>query len=258
MKGPGLLDEILAAKRREVRELSSKPLPAAPPARPFALARGPDEPLRLIAEIKRRSPSAGELSRALDVGQRARAYEAAGANAVSVLCDAGRFGGAYEHLTEARAACALPLLCKEFVIDEVQLDAARAHGADAVLIIVRCLSERRLAELVSASRDRGLEPLVEVTDERESAAALAAGARIVGVNARDLDTLAMDTGRAARVLGALPGSITAVHLSGLGDADAIGRVRDTRADAALVGEALMRQDDPLPLLSAMVAAARPR
>jgi indole-3-glycerol phosphate synthase len=217
-----------------------------------ALSRPPGAPLRLIAEVKLRSPSAGPLSRALTPGARARAYAEAGATMVSVLCDTLFFDGSFAHLAEARREVNVPLLAKEFVLDEVQLDLARAHGADAALLIARIVSRSDLARLTTAARARKLEPLVEVVDEAELDAALAAGARIVGVNARDLDTLAMDAARAARVLAAIPTGVVAVHLSGLKDPPSVRVVACSRADAALVGEALMRADDPRPLLAEMV------
>lgn len=250
-----LLERILVQKRSELAELERTHLPAPPPRRPVDLQRAPGEPLALIAEIKRRSPSAGALSSVLDAAARAAAYAHGGARSVSVLTDHAFFGGAWSDLARARAACALPVLCKDFVIDERQLDAARAFGADLVLVIVRCLAPERVAELVAAARARELEPLVEVTNEAEARLALDAGATLVGVNARDLDTLSMDAERAARVLAGLPDTVVRVHLSGLATAQDIARVAASRADAALVGEALMRQDDPVALLSAMVAAA---
>lgn len=248
------LDRILSQKRADVAALRSARLPAPPPARSVDLSRAAGAPLRLITEIKRRSPSAGALSTTLSVGERAAAYERAGASMASVLCDRAFFDGAFEHLAEAREACALPLLCKDFVIDEAQLDAARAYGADAVLVIVRCVVPARVTALVAAARERDLEPLVEIVTDQESRIAQDAGARFVGVNARDLDTLEVDVDRAARVLAALPPGVVAVHLSGLRGPEDVRRVAASRADAALVGEALMRQDDPEPLLASMVAA----
>jgi len=239
----GVLAEILAHKRRELATLGRPPEHGLEP-RPVALGRGAGEPLRLIAEIKRRSPSAGPLSTALSVAERARAYERAGASVISVLTDSRFFDGAFEHLAEARRATALPVLCKEFVLDEVQLDWARAHGADAVLLIVRCLEGARLASLVAAAGERGLTPLVEVATEDEALRALDAGAKLVGVNARDLDSLAMDLARAERVLGSLPSGVTRVHLSGVASADDVKRLAARAVDAALIGEALMRLDDP--------------
>jgi len=192
----------------------------------------------------------------LGVGERAAAYATAGASMVSVLCDERYFDGRFEHLAEARAACELPLLCKEFVIDEVQLDAARSFGADAVLIIVRCLSAERTTALVHAARERELEPFVEVATDEEVDIALDAGATLIGVNARDLDTLEMDPARAARILAELPPSVVSVHLSGLGTPEAVTAVAKGTAHAALIGEKLMREDDPTALLRSMVQAAR--
>ena len=254
----GLLAEILAQKQGELAALRARPLPAAPPRRPLALARTQNgDRLSLITEIKRRSPSAGQLSTALSVGERAAAYERAGASMLSVLCDTHFFDGDYAHLQQARAASALPLLCKEFVIDEVQLDAARAFGADAVLLIVRCVTPERTRALVQGAQQRELVPFVEVATEAELRVALDAGADLIGVNARDLDTLVMDAERAARVLHAIPDGVVRVHLSGLSRPEDITRLRQTPADAALVGEALMRADDPEPLLRSLAAAALP-
>jgi indole-3-glycerol phosphate synthase len=252
----GVLERILRTKSDEIDALRSARLPSPPPPRVVSLKRGSGERLRLIAEIKRRSPSAGALSTRLGVAERAQAYERGGADLISVLCDREFFDGSFAHLELARAACSLPLLCKDFVLDEVQLDAARAFGADAVLLIVRCLTPERVAALSAAAVARGLVPLVEVVTETEARVALDAGAQLIGVNARDLDTLEMDTARAARVLASLPDDVTSVHLSGLATPAQIESVRSSRADAALIGEALMRQDDPLPLLQALSAAAR--
>jgi indole-3-glycerol phosphate synthase len=253
----GLLADILAQKRSELAALRSRALPAPAERRPVSLGRAHHAGrLSLIGEIKRRSPSAGKLSSALSVAERARAYERAGASMLSVLCDAHFFDGDYQHLVEARAATQLPLLCKEFVIDEAQLDAARAFGADAVLLIVRCLTPERTTELVQAARARELVPFVEVMTEDELRIALDAGAELIGVNARDLDTLVMDAARATKVLAAIPPSVVRVHLSGLAKAEDVTRIRQSGADAALVGEALMRADDPEPLLRSLVAAAR--
>jgi indole-3-glycerol phosphate synthase len=251
----GVLAKILARKAEEVVALRKRSFPPGPEPRPLGLRRGPSEPLRLIAEIKRRSPSAGPLSAVLGVAERAAAYERAGASMLSVLSDTQFFDGAFEHLAEARAATRLPVLCKEFVVDEVQLDAARSFGADAVLLIVRFLSPERLSTLMRAARERGLAPFVEVVDVTEAKVALEAGATLVGVNARDLDTLKMDPVRAARTLAGLPDGVTAVHLSGLATPEAVVEVAQGTADAALVGEALMRKDDPEPLLRELVAAA---
>jgi len=252
---PGVLARILDQKRAELPALRALKLPPSPGPRAFSLRRA-DTGLKLIAEIKFRSPSAGALSTALSVAERARAYQRGGASMVSVLCDTRFFDGAFTHLLEARAACDLPLLCKEFVIDESQLDAALAYGADAVLLIVRCLSEPRLKELTRAARERKLEPFVEIVSEDESKMAVAAGATLIGVNARDLDTLVMDAARPARLLGELPPSVTRVHLSGIARPEDVQRVATSTADAALIGEALMREAQPEARLTALIAAAR--
>jgi indole-3-glycerol phosphate synthase len=257
-----LLARIVDAKRREVEALAAaarRRLDRRPLDVPRALRRE-GGPLRLIAEVKLRSPSAGMLSRALAPDVRALAYARAGTAMVSVLCDAPFFDGGWEHLAAARSAIdsaglAVPLLAKEFVIDPRQIAEARDRGADAILLIARIVDGSRLAELTSAARGEGLEPFVEVVDETELDAALAAGARVVGVNARDLDTLQMDPARVARVLERIPGDCIAVHLSGVRSAEAVAAIARGRADAALIGEALMRADDPGPLLASMLEAA---
>lgn len=262
-RGVSLLGGILASKRREVDLLwrRARTGVARPPIDAVgALRRGPDDPLRLIAEVKLRSPSAGALSRALSPGDRALAYAEAGAAMVSVLCDAEYFDGSWEDLAAARASLdqagrRLPLLAKEFVVDERQIAEARDRGADAVLLIARIVDPLKLTQLARFARVEGVEPLIEVVDERELQIALAAEARIVGVNARDLDNLAMDGERAARVCAAVPADAVAVYLSGLRTPVDVARLARGRVDAALVGEALMRDDDPRPRLCAMVDAA---
>lgn len=263
-----ILEAILQTKREELRALASVPrrprFDGAPRGARVkeALARGgPAEPLRLVAEIKRRSPSAGPLSTALSVADRAIAYGRGGATMISVLCDARYFDGGFEHVIEARRALDgvgldVPILAKEFVLDARQLEEAAACGADAVLLIARIVDGARLGQLVARARALGLEPLVEVMTEEELARALDADAAIIGVNARDLDTLAMSSDRAARVLATIPGDRIAIHLSGLKRPEDVDAVKATDADAALVGEALMREDDPAPLLQAMLTAAR--
>lgn len=251
----GVLDRIVASKQAEIAALREIVLPAPGPVVPIDLARRAGQPLRLICEIKLRSPSAGQLSRFLSVSERAAAYERAGATMISVLCDRAFFDGGFEHLREARAGSQLPLLCKDFILDEIQLDAARAFGASAALLIVRCLDDAALPRLVRAAEERGLLPLVEVIDQDEAKRALDAGARAIGVNARDLDTLEIDRGRAERVLRFLPPGITRALFSGLKDEAAIRNAAISGADAALIGEVLMRDDDPEPRLRRFAQAA---
>jgi indole-3-glycerol phosphate synthase len=252
----GVLSDIVSQKQRELPELRKRKLPAAPALRPVRLARKDNAGrLSLITEHKRRSPSAGQLSTVLGVPERAAAYERAGASMISVLCDQKFFDGSYEHLTQARAVTTIPLLCKEFVIDESQLEAARAFGADAVLLIVRCLTPLRTRQLAAYARQLELVPFVEVATEEEVSVALGAESELIGVNARDLDTLAMDPERAARILAKIPDYVVKMHFSGLAKPEDVQRIKDSGVDAALVGEALMRADDPAPVLSSLVAAA---
>jgi indole-3-glycerol phosphate synthase len=258
----GLLDDILADKAREVAALQgiARAQGSRVPIDVVAALRRDGGRLRLLAEVKLRSPSAGALSRALTPAARALAYARAGASMVSVLCDGPHFDGSWDHLAQARAALdeahlAVPLLAKEFVLDARQIGEARDRGADSVLLIARIVDARTLASLARAACDEGLEPLVEVATAPEVDAAMAAGARVVGVNARDLDSLAMDAVRTARVLAMVPAGVVTVHLSGLKAPADVARIAAGRTDAALVGEALMRQDDPTPLLTSMVEAA---
>lgn len=259
----GVLGRILASKEAEVAELrrqtrrisTRQPLDVV-----TTLRRSKGSALRLITEHKRRSPSAGPLSTVLSPAERGLTYARNGASMISVLCDGPFFDGSWEHLATIRGALddaglPVPLLAKEFVIDEVQLEVAREKGADAVLLIARIVDAQRLGRLVTASRSLGLEPLVEVVNDDELAAALAASATVIGVNARDLDTLAMDVERTARLLAAIPSGCVTAHLSGLKTPDDVARVAASGVDAALMGEALMREDDPASLLSAMVARA---
>ncbi len=258
----GVLADILAKKRAEIPALRARLAARTEALRATRdvlalLARPPGAPLRLLAEHKRRSPSAGVLSTVLSPAARACLYAEAGAAMVSVLTDAGFFDGSWEHVVQARAALgeATPILAKEFVLDEIQIDAARAFGADTVLLIARIVDAEALARLVDHARKRGMEPLVEVATDHELESALAARAKLIGVNARDLDTLAMDREKAARVLANIPEDCVALHLSGLKTPEDVRAVATTRADGALVGEVLMRQDDPRPLLEAMARAA---
>ncbi len=259
----GLLERIVASKRDEI-ETWKKSAPAEGATRtPCDVARALRKPgeLALVCEVKFRSPSAGALSRAMDAGERAAAYAEAGASMVSVLCDQPFFDGSYDDVTKARAAldargfARLPILAKEFVLDDVQIARARAAGADAILLIARIVTHDALASLARSAIDRGLEPFVEVVDEDELGSALDAGARVIGVNARDLDTLEMDAARAARVIARIPPDRVAVHFSGVRGPDDVARAAQTRADAALVGEALMREADPRDLLKRMLARA---
>jgi tryptophan synthase beta subunit len=255
--------EIAARRLADVRpELDAlgrdglrRALAAAPEPRPVAEALA--EPgLHLIAEVKRRSPSAGAIAPSDDVVARARNYAAAGATAISVLCEPHWFGGSIADLRAVRSAVAVPVLAKEFVVDPRQLDLLRAAGADLVLLLAVLHPGARLARLVDRARDLGLEPLVEAHDARELDAALATSARLIGINNRDLRTLDVDPERAVRLRDAIPGDLLAIAESGVRDTATIARLRATGFDGALVGEALMRSADPGAAARAFVAAGR--
>jgi indole-3-glycerol phosphate synthase len=197
----------------------------------------------VIAEIKRRSPSRGDLDPGLDPGAVARDYEAGGASCVSVLSEGPFFGGSAEDVTAARAGCGLPVLRKDFTVAAADVADARLMGADAILLIVAALTDEELVTLLSLARRIGLEALVEAHDEAEVERALDAGAELIGVNQRDLTSFAVDHERALRVLGAIPADVVAVAESGIRDADDARRLADAGYRAVLVGETLMRAGD---------------
>jgi indole-3-glycerol phosphate synthase len=183
----------------------------------------------------------------------ARGYEQAGASAISVLCDGPGFGGTPLDLRRVAAAVACPLLFKEFVVDVLQLDQARAMGASLVLLLVRVLSDDELAMLTHETQRRGMQPVVEAADAVELARALRLDAPIVGVNARDLRSFDVDPDQAARLVDRIPSDRVAVFMSGVRSCDDMRRVRATRADAVLVGEGLMRAEDPGRRLAELLA-----
>jgi indole-3-glycerol phosphate synthase len=220
--------------RRAALESAAASAPA-PPAFAAALRGGR---VAVIAEIKRRSPSRGAINAALRAPDRAAAYVAGGAAAISVLTEPDRFGGSADDLRSVSARVAVPVLCKDFIVDALQLVEARALGAAAALLIVRALDPARLLALVDAARRLGVEPLLEVRDAAELALALDAGAQVIGVNSRDLETLRLDPDTWARVLPAIPGPVIAVAESGVaGRADVV-RAGLLGADAVLVGSSL--------------------
>ncbi|HWF57037.1 MAG TPA: indole-3-glycerol-phosphate synthase [Candidatus Dormibacteraeota bacterium] len=209
----------------------------------------------VIAELKRRSPSAGVLRDDLDVPAVAAAYETAGAAAVSVLTDGPDFGGSLHDLVAVRAAVEIPVLRKDFVVAPVQIAEARVAGADWVLLIVALLDGDELDLAMDAARRCGAGALVEVHTDWDLDRALAAGAQCIGVNNRDLTTLSTDLGVFARLRARIPAGVVAVAESGVREAADVRRLVGEGADAVLVGEALMRAADPSALLGEMVAAA---
>ena len=215
---------------------------AATPATPFGAAlRGAQ--VRVIAEVKRRSPSKGPINADLDAATRAQAYAAGGAAALSILTEPERFGGSLGDLEAARAAVAIPLLRKDFVMDEVQLLEARASGASAVLLIARALPPARLRELARASRECGLECLIEVRDEAELERAVREPGAVIGVNNRNLETLVIDDAVGVRLLPLVPTDRVAVYESGVRDVRDVERAAATGADAVLVGSVLSALSD---------------
>jgi indole-3-glycerol phosphate synthase len=256
-----ILDDILArtrvdlAARRAARPLSALDAAAArmPRARSLKRALRQQGQISCIAEFKRRSPSAGWIAEGADPWAVAMAYAAGGARAMSVLTDGPFFGGSLDDLIAARAACELPILRKDFIVDLYQIVEARAAGADAVLLIVAALEDRELAALLAAANEVGLEALVEAHDEDEVARAVAAGASIVGINNRDLKTFTVDRDLAARMRPRVPADRVIVAESGIRDAADVARLRAAGVDAILVGETLMRAPDPAAALRALVA-----
>jgi indole-3-glycerol phosphate synthase len=205
----------------------------------------------VIAEHKRRSPSAGEIRPGSNVAEIAQAYERGGAAAISVLTEERSFDGSLEDLRAARAACALPLLRKDFILTDYQLAEADSAGADAVLLIVAALEPGQLRELHAGAAARGLDALVEVHDADELAVALAAGASIVGVNNRDLRDFTVEIERTFALREEIPAGVLVVSESGIWTAAHLQRLREARVDGALIGERLMREDDPAAALRAL-------
>lgn len=250
---PDLLDAIVAATRARVdaaraREprgvLERRALARRPDGAAFTARLSRPGTINVIAECKRRSPSRGVLRAAYEPAAIAAGYEQAGAAAISVLTEPGFFDGALAHLEAVRAAVNVPLLRKDFIVDEYQLLEARTAGADAILLIVAALSDRELATLARAAADLELAALVEVHDAEECLRALAAGAAIVGVNNRNLRTLEvhLDASREAAAL--LPPGVIAVSESGLKSAADVQAMRALGYSAFLMGERFMIEPDP--------------
>lgn len=248
-----ILDEILARKRDEIDAARRCEPDAALAARaeasneaPRGLRRaieaGPAP--RIIAEIKRRSPSRGEIRAACDPAAIAKAYLEAGAAAISVLTDEHYFGGRLDLLAMVRAVAPIPVLRKDFLIDARQIDEARIAGADAVLLIVAALAADELAALHARAVSLGLDVLVEVHDERELDVALGAGATLIGINNRDLRSFTVDLGVTERLAPRAPAGVVIVAESGIMTGSDIRRLAAAGARGFLVGESLMREPDP--------------
>lgn len=257
-----ILARILAAKAEEVAAARARrPLAEveraaaeAPAARSLAAAlrRPAGAAVRVIAEIKRASPSAGPIRPGADPAEIGAMYQAAGAAAISVLTDEGFFDGRLDFVGAVRAATQVPLLRKDFLIEPYQVVEARAAGADAVLLIVAALAQDRLEALLTEARRLGMDALVEVHDGDEAARAVDAGAGIIGVNHRDLATFAVDTSLTGRLRPALPAGAVLVGESGIRTAADVRMLGAAGAHAVLVGEHLMRQPHPGQALEALV------
>lgn len=248
-----VLDQILADKRARLARGEYEPpiqrTPAPPDgARFVASLREPG--VRIIAEIKHRSPSAGEILHGADgkVETFALAYRRGHAAAISVVTEEDHFGGRPDWLPRARSMSGLPVLMKDFIVQERQLDFASALGADAILLIVRCLSDEELAALARGARERGMAVVAEAHDEAEVARAAAADPDALGVNARDLTSFTTDLSRVASLARAIPPGPVRVAESGITGRSDIARLAQAGFDAFLIGEALLRSDDPEELL----------
>jgi indole-3-glycerol phosphate synthase len=261
------LDQILSSTRLGLEQLRARRTGLATAAAeapvPVSFARAlRRERVAVIAEVKRRSPSAGSLREDLDPAERAALYARHGAAAVSVLTDAPYFGGSIDDLGRAARAIrqkrglAVPLLRKDFILDELQITEARAAGASAVLLIVRALDEERLCTLLAAAGEQGLDALVEVHTEPELDRALAAGAKVIGVNSRDLDTFRIDVEDAWQLLSRVPADRIAVAESGMASRPEVERAAGAGADAVLIGSALSTAAHPAALLQSLQEVSR--
>lgn len=260
--GAGVLGRIVASKEAEIARLRARrrelihAAEDAPPPRPVLGPIAASPRVAVFAEVKRRSPGAGPIAPDLDPVALSDEYEAGGAQAVSVLTDGPWFGGSLADLRAVAAARRIPVLRKDFLIDEVQVWETRAAGADLALLIVRILDPPLLTDLRAMVHDLGMTALVEVHDEGEVEAALKAGARLVGVNNRDLAAFRTDLRATERLSPRVPGDVIVVSESGISDAGDVRRAAAAGADAVLVGEALVRSENPREAVAAMAAVPR--
>jgi indole-3-glycerol phosphate synthase len=257
----GTLGQIVAETRQRVDDLKKRRrgLEADATGRPqpasFAKALGRFD-VAVIAELKRRSPSRGEINARLSPEAQAVAYHAGGAAAISVLTEEHHFGGSAEDLVVVRAATPAPVLKKDFHIDPIQLVEARALGASAVLLIARALEPASLSLLAREAEQLGVEPFIEVRSEAELERALATGAPIIGVNSRDLETLAVDFAVTERLLPLIPASRVAVAESGVRTKSDVERIAHSGADAVLVGSVLSAAVDPAAAVRSLTGVHR--
>ncbi len=263
-----VLKEIIAGvridldARRSIRNHAQIELDAAQaaPALDAFAALGGGEPgardhvMRVISEVKRKSPSKGVLAQIGEPAELAKAYAVGGAAVISVLTEERRFGGSLADLDAVRAAVGVPLLRKDFTIDAYQIHEARAHGADLVLLIVAALDDEQLREFLDLTHALGMNALVETHTDEEVARAVALGSRIIGVNVRNLKTLEVDRGNFARLAAAIPSDVVVVAESGVRDVTDVEHYAAHGADAVLVGEALVKDNDPRAAIEAFIQA----
>ena len=263
MSTPDLLRTIVAATQqitdtRRAQEpasaLERRALSRTPRGDRFEVALGMNDRVNVIAECKRRSPSRGVLAADYDPVSIARRYEAGGAAAISVLTEPTFFDGALAHLTAVREAVALPVLRKDFIVDDYQLLEARAAGADAVLLIVAALAQPELVRLQARAWELGLAALVEVHDDEELLRAVDSGARVVGVNNRNLRTLVVDVGASDRLAALMPAGVVGVSESGLQTRSDLERLAAAGYRAFLIGERFMTDPDPARAIAELIGA----
>ena len=248
---PNILDRIVESKHREIAEAKARisfdelsaRLSSAPPVRDFqaALTRGPG--LGILAEVKKASPSAGVLRADFDPVAIAKTYEQAGAHCLSVLTDAPFFQGHLSYLTAIRAAVSLPVLRKDFLLDEYQVVEARVAGADAVLLIAEILDDVQLRDLLAATRRLGMQALVELYDRENVSRVVESGASLIGINNRDLRTFAVSLDHTINLAPSIPADRVLVSESGIRAAEDFVRLRRAGVKAVLIGEAFMRSPD---------------
>ena len=247
-----ILDQIVARKKLEVAACRDRVptaalegrLSVAPAVRDFFGALAAPGPIKLIAEFKRKSPSAGEIRPGATIEEVVRGYRDAGANCLSILTDGPGFGGSLVDLETARIAVPLPVLRKEFVVDRYQVIEARAHGADAVLLIAECLDDCHLRSLYREILDLGMTPLVELHDPENLPRVLDLGATLVGINNRDLQSMTTDLDTVLRLREQVPNEVLLVAESGIKTRADVQRLEAAGIAAMLVGESLLKQPDP--------------
>lgn len=259
-----VLDDIILGVREDLEDrkrhtsaqgIAGQAADAAPALDALAAFRAAG-PVKIISEVKRRSPSKGDLAEIPDPAQLAAAYEQGGATAISVLTEQRRFGGSLADLDAVRASVRIPVLRKDFMVEHYQVDEARAHGADIILLIVAALDDALLRDLFQHATDLGMTPLVETHDEAEIDRALAADAQLIGVNARNLKTLDVDRDVFAKLAPRVPTDRVRVAESGIRGPQDVTDYVAAGADAVLVGEALVTGGNPASAVRTMIEGSR--